>query len=254
MTDKNEAFKYKLIECAKTIIDTQGFKPLTVSNIVKKCGISKSTFYKLFSSKEDLIRSLNDLNKDGYVYPVNIKHNIILKAMELFISIGYTNVDMDLIANEAGINRVSIYKYFKNKEDILEKCILYEIEKRKEYANKVRETVSHPVDVLIKYAEYNCDYTNSPNAFLLLLSREVAYKNKRIQKIYNEFIQYRIMVNAETIEQGKRMQIFKNDINSVALAKIFVTFFNNLDLRPAIDISTIKRTILEMIFGLLNKE
>lgn len=49
-----------------------------------------------------------------------MKDEILEKSGELFWSIGYKSVTMDDIANEMGISKKTIYKFFKNKEELVE--------------------------------------------------------------------------------------------------------------------------------------
>lgn len=53
-----------------------------------------------------------------------IKYNRLMeKAEELFISLGYKAVSMDQIAEAAGISKMTIYRYFASKEDLLFKVL-----------------------------------------------------------------------------------------------------------------------------------
>ena len=47
-----------------------------------------------------------------------MKKNIILKATELFMKLGFKSVTMDDIAKEMGISKKTIYTHFNNKEAI----------------------------------------------------------------------------------------------------------------------------------------
>jgi TetR/AcrR family transcriptional regulator, biofilm operon repressor len=50
-----------------------------------------------------------------------MESKIIHKATELFLKLGFKSVTMDDIANEIGISKKTIYKYFSNKELLIEK-------------------------------------------------------------------------------------------------------------------------------------
>lgn len=49
-----------------------------------------------------------------------MKDKIIKKATEMFLRIGFKSVTMDDIAGEMGISKKTIYKYFSNKEALVE--------------------------------------------------------------------------------------------------------------------------------------
>ena len=44
-----------------------------------------------------------------------MKENILLKATDMYITLGFKSVTMDDLANEMGISKKTIYKHFKNK-------------------------------------------------------------------------------------------------------------------------------------------
>ncbi|MFD1062853.1 TetR/AcrR family transcriptional regulator [Winogradskyella litorisediminis] len=49
-----------------------------------------------------------------------MKENIVNKASELFLTLGFKSVTMDDIANEMGISKKTIYKHFSNKTKLVE--------------------------------------------------------------------------------------------------------------------------------------
>ncbi|WP_377717033.1 TetR/AcrR family transcriptional regulator [Pseudofulvibacter geojedonensis] len=52
-----------------------------------------------------------------------MREEILEKAGELFFKIGYKSVTMDDIASEMGISKKTIYKFFKNKEVLIEESV-----------------------------------------------------------------------------------------------------------------------------------
>ena len=51
------------------------------------------------------------------------KREIALKAMVLFSQVGYMNVSLQMIAAAAGISRTVLYRYFKDKREVLDAAI-----------------------------------------------------------------------------------------------------------------------------------
>jgi AcrR family transcriptional regulator len=49
-----------------------------------------------------------------------MKEKIIIKAGDLFLNLGFKSVSMDDLANEMGISKKTIYKYFSNKADLVD--------------------------------------------------------------------------------------------------------------------------------------
>ena len=49
-----------------------------------------------------------------------MKETIVQKATEMFLKLGFKSVTMDDVANKMGISKKTIYKYFDNKETLIE--------------------------------------------------------------------------------------------------------------------------------------
>lgn len=49
-----------------------------------------------------------------------MREKIIVKASELFLKLGFKSVTMDEIANELGVSKKTLYKYFNNKHSLIE--------------------------------------------------------------------------------------------------------------------------------------
>jgi len=54
-----------------------------------------------------------------------MKCDILQKASEIFLKLGFKSVTMDDIANELSISKKTIYKYFKNKEELVNETTVH---------------------------------------------------------------------------------------------------------------------------------
>ena len=53
-----------------------------------------------------------------------MKDSILQKAVDMFLSYGFKSVTMDDIASEMGVSKKTIYKYFSNKEKLVDETTL----------------------------------------------------------------------------------------------------------------------------------
>ena len=92
---------------------------------------------------------------------LNTKERIFQAALKIFAQNGYEGARIDKIANEVGINKASLYFYFKSKEDIFNE-LFQDIIRR--YRDKMKMIVTNSKDLSIKdrlktiyteYLEYN---------------------------------------------------------------------------------------------------
>ena len=54
-----------------------------------------------------------------------MKDTILEKAGTIFLKLGFKSVTMDDIANELAISKKTIYKFFKNKEELIDKAVFF---------------------------------------------------------------------------------------------------------------------------------
>lgn len=54
-----------------------------------------------------------------------MREKIIDKSGDMFLKLGFKSVTMDDIANEMGISKKTIYKYFNNKDHLVDETVLY---------------------------------------------------------------------------------------------------------------------------------
>lgn len=118
------------------------------------------------------------------------KHEILTKALELFIEEGYEDVTFQKIADRCGITRTTLYIYFKNKREIflwsikqftqaLEQEILT-ILKNPQYTSI--ECLECIFDMIITRAEENYQFFRVLLTYLIQLQKSGANVNERVAR------------------------------------------------------------------------
>ena len=118
------------------------------------------------------------------------KHEILTKALELFIEEGYEDVTFQKIADRCGITRTTLYIYFKNKREIflwsikqftqaLEQEILT-ILKNPQYTSI--ECLECIFDMIITRAEENYQFFKVLLTYLIQLQKSGANVNERVAR------------------------------------------------------------------------
>lgn len=118
--EKDELTKSKILAAAAEILKTDATGSFTVSDICSSCSISKTTFYKYFTSKEALI---------AYFQLPDKRALILEQAMNLMKEKGFDQVTMSDIAKASGMNRSSLYSYFSDISEVAKGILA------KEFAN-----------------------------------------------------------------------------------------------------------------------
>lgn len=150
----------------------------------------------------------------------NTKEIILLESLKLFAERGYNGVSVRDIAGEVGIKQSSLYKHYKNKQDIFDTIVA----KMEEESNKISTSLELPEgsmeEIARQYGEVGTDilkkisrrffhyYLKDPYASLFrkMLTIE-KYKNSEVEEIYRKVyidtaITYQTELFSEMINQG----------------------------------------------------
>ena len=147
---------------------------------------------------------------------------ILDSTMSILSKDGYTKLSMKRVAKEAGVSEATIFKYFEDKEDLIDKCyyrvgleVVRQFEKDTQANNNLYDSLQH-------IARTN---------FLRLKS------NQNIWDIFTHDINQRIRKNSQVYKCKKRYETL--------LTKLIVTAQKNKELIASVN----PRTILNMFFG-----
>jgi len=218
--DKKEIYKSKILKASEEIIQNQGLKALTVSNIVNNCNISRRSFYEAFSSKHDLEKALNEILSEELRIK-NKRDEIITEAHGAFSRYGYQNTDIDTIAKAAGTSRAIVYKYFVSKEELFSYCLQRELEM---FMRITEEKLLYPINALSALDDYFGGYfnflDNHYNHTLLREVNEQFIKNQKIAQDMKMYTAYLIGLYEKFLELGIKQGVFKENIDVKSMAAL----------------------------------
>ncbi|WP_310604101.1 TetR/AcrR family transcriptional regulator [Anaerosporobacter sp.] len=218
---KKSITKNEILQCGNEIIKNEGIRSLTIGKIVSTCGISKSTFYQYFLSKEELLLELkeNDNGIEDSFY--SIQEEIIHKAIIEFSNKPYEQIDIDTIAKAVGLKRTSIYKYFNSKEELLEISLRNEITNREGLEDELRSMSFDPVLFLERLFNYTITYTDKPyNNFMFYNALYYSKINSDINTVLNDLWASSVKLNEYVFNRGIEEGVFKKDIDTKLLAQM----------------------------------
>ncbi len=170
--------------------------------------------------------------------PPFMRENIIHKATELFLTLGFKSVTMDDIANELGISKKTIYVHFENKTKLVEATTIEMFEIIAQGIDAICDLEKDPIeeiyDIKKLVLEYLKDETSSPYHQL----------QKYYPKIFNTLRskQYGLMEDcvAGNLERGITLGLYRNNLEIEFISKIYFTCIMALrdnQLFPLIDFS-----------------
>jgi len=221
--DNKEMYKINILKAATEIIQKQGVKSLTISNIVEKCNISRRSFYDVFPTKQDLEAALNEILSEEYKIKSK-KDEIIAQAQIAFAKYGYNNVDIDTIAKASGTNRAIVYKYFSTKDELFAYCFQLELEMIKQ---NLLEKLLNPTDALAAFNDYyETFFIYLENYYQHTLLKEVneqLIRNQKINQNMQEYAKFLIGLYENFLKLGIKQGVFKEDLDVASTAVLMHT-------------------------------
>ncbi|WP_456312710.1 TetR/AcrR family transcriptional regulator [Pseudomonas shirazensis] len=157
-----------------------------------------------------------------------MKEKIIAKASDLFLKLGFKSVTMDDIAGEMCISKKTIYKYFCNKEVLIE-----------ESTSMVHRQVHEIIDTIVAN-DYNAIHEN----FEIREMFRDMFKNNtdtspiyQLKKHYPEIYQNVLSNEIEqctqyfrvNIEKGISQELYRKDLNIDIYVKFYYTLIFHIN-------------------------
>lgn len=133
-----------------------------------------------------------------------IKRKIIISARDIFSQYGFNKTTMSDIAKKTGMGKSSLYYYFKSKEEIFEKVVVYEadilknelaraLEKSKGAKEKLRSYINVRMIIFNKLSNYyNAVFSDDLSHFDFIEKVRERYNKEEIdiiQRILNKGIE-----------------------------------------------------------------
>lgn len=157
-----------------------------------------------------------------------MKEKIIAKASDLFLKLGFKSVTMDDIAGEMCISKKTIYKYFCNKEVLIE-----------ESTSMVHKQVHEVIDTIVA-KNYNAIHENFEiremfcDMFKNNIDSSPIYQlKKHYPEIYHNVMTTEIDLCSqwfrENIEKGIREKLYREDLNKEVYVKFYYTLIFHIN-------------------------
>jgi AcrR family transcriptional regulator len=150
-----------------------------------------------------------------------MKENIIAKAAELFLNLGFKSVTMDDIAHEMGISKKTIYVHFPNKTKLVEAVTFNLFDTICCGIDNICENAINPIEELYSIKMFVMHHLKNEKS-----SPQYQLK-KYYPKIHNElkFKQFEKMHKSvqESLEHGVTTGVFRNTIDIDFISRMYFT-------------------------------
>ena len=155
-----------------------------------------------------------------------MKDKIITKASDLFLKLGFKSVTMDDIAGEMCISKKTMYKYFCNKEILIE-----------ESTEMVHKTVHEVINTIVakdhNAIEENFEIRKIFKEMFQIADTSPLYQLKKhypeiYQKVMSRELQECSMCFTHNIEKGIQQDLYRNDLDIDVYVKFYYSLIFNI--------------------------
>jgi len=148
-----------------------------------------------------------------------MREKIIEKSNELFLNLGFKSVTMDEIANALGVSKKTIYKYFKNKTELVDAVTNHTFCVISDGINKICALKGNPIDELFDIKQFVMTH----------LKDEKSSPQYQLQKYYPKTYislkkkQFDIMQGCviENLKYGIELGVYRDDIDIEFISRIY---------------------------------
>src|SRR5262249_6491035 len=89
----------------------------SIAEIVEAAGVSRTTFYRAFTSRDELLRALS--LEPG----PETRERLLEAALDLLARDGLAALSMDEVAEQAGVSRATLYRLFPGKQALFAELV-----------------------------------------------------------------------------------------------------------------------------------
>ncbi len=145
---------------------------------------------------------------------------ILTAAWDQFKKLGIRNLNMDEIARQLGISKKTLYRYVKNKEDLLKKSFFHHFENEKEGQCHIHENCDNPIDEMLAVNESICKENKDLNPVTVFeLKRYYPALYDEIFSSKIDFVKSCIIAN---MKEGVERGLYRDNFNVEIIARLYV--------------------------------
>jgi AcrR family transcriptional regulator len=148
-----------------------------------------------------------------------LKEKILLKSIDLFLTLGFKSVTMDDIASEMHISKKTIYTHFKNKTQLVEATSLMLFDTISEGIDAICALHKNPIEELYEIKKYVMMHLkNEKSSPQYQLSKYYPEINSMLKKKQFDLMQDCVI---ENINKGIDQGLYRTNLNVDFISRIY---------------------------------
>ena len=187
------------------------------------------------------------------------EEQIINASIELFKNYGFKKVSMDEIARKAGVTKITVYKYFASKQDLLKFFINEELINMKKIIEDTEKKNSDFFECVHECIFRLLQYKHKRKFLKVILEEAEVLKDEKITKeisVIDEQIQKYIKEKLKYAVKEKYIDVENIDIAAFLIYKMYIALmFDWSETYKKLDDKVIADSILKFVLnGISRKE
>jgi len=148
-------------------------------------------------------------------------------ATEVFSKKGFASTQVDEIANLAGLGKGTVYRYFKDKENLFLSVVDRGIENLKDLVLEAMAKEKEPLDKIKKVIEVYLKFFEKHSDLIRIFIHEQSEFQKRIQKRYYQHYYEHVNKLEEVFKKAQALGLIKKKINPRLTIAILTDMLNS---------------------------
>lgn len=159
----------------------------------------------------------------GQILVMEVRDKIISGAKKMFTRYGIRSITMDMIAEELGISKRTIYEKFEDKDELLKCCIEESIVQQKSIHEEIMKNSANVIEAMIRVMKHNINIlkTINPLFFYDIKKYHPSLNKHTIESSDNENVTHIIAL----LKRGIEEKVFRKGIHEEIVANLLFQQF-----------------------------
>ena len=157
-----------------------------------------------------------------YFCPMDKKQiEILERASQVFMKYGIKTVTMDDLSRELGVSKKTIYKYFDDKNALVNAMFKAKLEEDRETCTTCNEAGVNAIDALIKISRFVMEHLSNVNPTVFY---DIRKYYPEAWKLMDDHKWNFILTNIrENLERGIAEKLYRENLNVAIISRLYVS-------------------------------
>jgi AcrR family transcriptional regulator len=153
--------------------------------------------------------------------------NILERVIPLYSKYGIKSITMDDVARELGISKKTLYQYVSDKNDLVHKAVMFDVEKHFHLINCIKEKKLNAIEELFEINRYLTSILRNYNPSWDYDLKK--YYAETYSSLFKKRREQMLKSVIDNINRGIKEGYFRNDLNAEHIANLHLLRIENMN-------------------------